>query len=113
MISGRVVGKEIGQNGNIKVITEYTLTDGSKKAGSARYNFKRFSAEIVEADIIKQCKYLMIKAYGLKRHQELLATDLSTINHEMTSVEIIITPAVYDENDVEITPAVTLIIDDK
>ena len=53
MISGKVLSSEIDDNGNIKVKTEYTLTDGSKKIGHTRYNFMNFIYMRVAATIPK------------------------------------------------------------
>lgn len=114
MISGRVVKKEIDSNGNIRVETEYTLTDGSKQLGHTRYTWSNFTPENVERDIKSQCDNLMSKVYALKTNQELVnSVDLSKINVEVNSVEVTTTPAVRDISGIVITPATTITIDDK
>ena len=113
MITGKVLGSTIDDNGNIKVKTEYTLTDGSKTIGHTRYNFFNFSKERILTDVKIHCETLMTKAYGLKRHQELVATKVDDITHQCTQVEITVKPAVLDAQGNITTPAETLIIDDK
>lgn len=113
MITGKVIGTEIDQNGNIKVATEYTLTDGSKKIGHTRYNFLNFTPENVQKDVKAHCETLMRKIYGLKRHQELVQAGLPVIEHNCESVEIVIKPEVKDEEGNIIQEKKTLIIDDK
>jgi hypothetical protein len=113
MISGRVVGKEIDENGNIRVATEYTLTDGTKQTGHTRYNCFGFSADAVAKDVKAHCETLMKKVYALKTNQTLIATDLSKVTYECTSVEIVTKPAVMDKDGVVVTPAEKITIDDK
>ncbi len=113
MISGKVIGKEIDQNGNIMVSTEYTLTDGSKKVGHTRYNFINFSEATVLKDVKTHCETLMRKVYALKKHQELINIAFNDIEHTCTSLEIIIKPAVKDEDGNIVTPAEKITIDDK
>lgn len=113
MISGSVVNKEIDINGNIRVTTEYTLTDGSKILGTTRYNFLTFSAAQMLQDIKDHCETLMRKIYNLKENQRLVLEDVGVIQYVCESAEIITKPAVHDKDGTIITPAETLTIDDK
>ncbi len=113
MIQGKVLGSVLDENGNIKVGTEYTLTDGSKKIGHTRYNWLNFSKERVLADVKTHCETLMKKVYGLKRHQALIQTNLSKIAYECTQAEVITKPEIRDLQGNIITPAETLVIEDK
>jgi len=113
MISGRVIGKEIDENGNIKIATQYTLTDGSKKTGYTRYNARNFSEAKVLADVKQHTETLMVKTWNLKQNQTLVTTDLSGVQHDCNSVEITITPAVMDKDGNVTTPAEKITIDDK
>jgi len=47
-----VVGDRVG----IKVQTEYTYPDGTKKIGTTRYNYKNFSKDQVLSDIKQHCE---------------------------------------------------------
>ena len=113
MITGKVIGKEIDTNGNIKVNTEYVLTDGSKKIGSTRYNYLNFSQAAVEKDIKTHCETLMKRVWGLKKHQELILTDLTHTKCAVSEVEIITKPAIRDVNGNIVSPAELTMIDDK
>lgn len=114
MISGKVIGKEIDENGNIRVATEYTLTDGSKKVGHTRYDFRNFTEANVTKCVKTHCETIMKRTWGLKRHQELLSEiDLSNVEHECLSTEIVVKPAVQDIDGNITTPAETITIDDK
>lgn len=113
MISGKVVGTSIDDNGNIKVETEYTLTDGSKQMGRTRFNFLNFSQENILKDIKAHCETLMMKTYGLKAHQTLVEAGLPVAEYQCTSMEVIVKPEVKDAQGNVVTPAETITIDDK
>jgi hypothetical protein len=112
MISGRALSCEIDENGNIRVATEYTLTDGSKQIGHTRYNCFGFSTDAIAKDVKAHCETLMKKVYALKANQALVNTDLSGITYECNDVEVVTKPAVM-ENGVVVTPAESITIDDK
>ena len=101
MISGQVIGCEIDQNGNLKVATEYTLTDGSKQIGYTRYNCFNFTVENIQEDIKAQCENLMQKIYNLKQNQTLVNTNLSAVKYDCVNAQI------------QISPTETITIDDK
>ncbi len=88
MISGKVLSAMIDENGNIKVESEYTLTDGSKKIGHTRYNAFNFSTDKVLEDVKTHCETLMKRVYGLKKNPELIQTDLSSINYDCSSLDV-------------------------
>ena len=113
MISGKVIGSTIDDRGNIKVKTEYTLTNGMKVIGFTRYNFLNFSKEKILKDVKTHCETLMKKTYGLKQHEELIKTQVDDITHQCTQVELIVKPAELGPEGAVTTPAKTLIIDDK
>ena len=114
MISGQVKKVDIDQNGNIRVETEYTLTDGTKTIGHTRYNFLNYSRENIEKDIKSQCENSLRKTYALKAHQDLIKADITDIGYQCSEVEIMTKPPVYSEDGKTIiTPAETLMIDDK
>lgn len=100
MISGKVLSTSIDDNGNIKVKTEYTLTDGTKTTGHTRYNCFNFSQERVLADIQAHCETLMRRVYALKKNPELVTQDLTGIFYNCSSL-------IIDINGVDTT------IDDK
>ena len=114
MISAEVKKAELDENGNIKVETEYTLTDGSKKIGHTRYNALNFSKAAIQKDIDTHCETLMTRVYMLKRNQELVNTTVvNDLSKSISSCEIVTKPAVYDKDNVLVTPAEKLTIDDK
>jgi len=113
MISGKVLNNAIDDNGNIKVTTEYTLTDGNKITGITRYNFINFTKENVLADIKNKCEGLMQKIYALKKHQDLVKINLSGVEYKCTSVEITIKPEIKDKLGNITQQKETLVIDDK
>ena len=113
MISGRITGKEIDQNGKIMVHAEYTLTDGTKKTGSAVYNPLYFSAAKVQADVQQHCEILMRKVYQLKQSQVKINEDVSGVQYDCTSAEIVIEEAEYDKDGNETKPEVKITVDDK
>lgn len=91
MITGKVINKEIDASGNILVTFEFALTDGSKIAKTAKYNWQNFSAAEIEANIKNHCEELMKKVYGLQANQDLLnSIDLSKINVEISKVPVTI-----------------------
>jgi hypothetical protein len=113
MISGQVIGKELDQNGNIKVIIEFTLTDGSKITKNLRYNFINFTEAKILEHVQRHCEQLMVKAYSLKRHTELVGTtDLSGVHYDCTSAEVITKPAEYDAAGDLISPEEKMTVDD-
>ena len=113
MISGKVLSKEIDQNGNIKVHAEYTLTDGSKVQGATRYNCFNYSEANVLKDVKTHCETLMRKTYNLKQSQEIIATPFTgEIKYDCSSLEITTKPAVLDKDSNVITPAEKITIDD-
>ena len=114
MISAQVTGKSIDDNGNIKVTTEYTLTDGSKSIGNTRYNCFNFSEAAVLKDIKDQCENLMRKTYALKQNIELVnTTDLSKVTYECSSVEYVTKPEQKDLQGNITQAKESIIIDDK
>jgi len=113
MISGKIVSKEIDQNGNIKVGVEYTLTDSSKKIGYTRYNCFNYSEAEILRDIKSHCETLMRKTYNLKQNQNIVAQALPAIEYICESVEVVSKPAVLDETGNIITPEEKITIDDK
>ena len=113
MISGQATAIAIDDNGNIKVTTEYTLTDGSKTIGHTRYDCFNFSLVKIEEDIKSQCENLMRKIYNLKQNQELVTTDVTPVSYTCNSVEVITKPPVYAPDGITIiTPAEKITIDD-
>ena len=113
MISGRVIGKQIDENGNIKVQTEYTLSDGSKVIGNSRYAFHNFTKEKVLVDIKAHCESLMIKTFSLKEHQKMIkSVDLSDVVYECESVEITVKPEVKNLDGTISKPKETIIAND-
>lgn len=112
MISGKVIGKSIDENGNIKVESEYTLTDGSKTTGVTRYHYSMFTPEKVLEDIQAQCRNHMLKVYNLKQCQELIDEDLSQVKVDLESFEYITVHEVKDKDGVVIVPKESIIIDD-
>jgi len=113
MISGKVKKLEIDDNGNLKVETEYTLTDGSKTIGNTRYSCMNFSKEKIAEDVKAHCETLIKKIWNLKQNQGLVTTKVDDISYQCSSVEVITKPAVLDANGNVVTPAEKLIIDDK
>jgi hypothetical protein len=113
MISGQVIKKEIDSNGNIKVETEYTLTDGSKQIGHTRYDCFNYSEAQVLADIRSQCENLIRKTYNLKQCQTIVAEPLPSISYQCSEVEVVTKPAIMDAQGLVLTPAETMTIDDK
>jgi archaellum component FlaC len=113
MISGQVTGIGIDDHGNIKVTTEYTLTDGSKSIGNTRYSFENFSKAKILEDVKSQCENLMRKVYTLKANQELIKTKVDDISYECESVELTTKQAITDITGNILTPKETITIDDK
>ncbi len=114
MIKAKVLKLTIDENGNLKVETEYTLSDNSKHIGHTRYNTFNFSRENIAKDIKQHCETLMRKVYMLKRHIELLPTTVNDLTHECTSVEVVIQREIKDMITGVITqPKKTIIVDDK
>ena len=114
MISGKVLSKEIDQYGNIKVTTEYTLTDNSKKIGATRYNCFNYSETKVLKDVKQHCETLMKKTYNLKQNQTIIAEPFTgEIKYDCSSCQIMTKPPVYDTDGKTIlTPAEYITIDD-
>ncbi|MFA5133085.1 MAG: hypothetical protein WC444_07200 [Candidatus Paceibacterota bacterium] len=97
MIKGQVIAHMIDENGNIKVQTEYTLSDGSRVTGYTHYDAIHFTKEKVIADIKQHCEKLMRKTYMLKRNQEELGkVDLSDVVYNCESAEILLKPELKD-----------------
>ena len=113
MISGKVKGIDIDNNGNLRVTTEYTLTDGSKRTGNVRYTPFNFSRERVLNDIKQHCETLMRRVYTIKKNQELVKTNLSDVQYDCNGAEIVLRSATIDAHGNIIVPAETIIIDDK
>jgi hypothetical protein len=111
MISAKVLGSEIDDNGNIKVKTEYTLTDGSKTIGHTRYNALNFSKEKILEDIKSQCENIMRKTWNLKQNQKLVDTVVNDITYTCEKVELI-TSTIVDKNKPEIESIKKITIDD-
>jgi hypothetical protein len=105
MISAKVLNASIDDNGNLKVATEYTLTDGSKQTGHTRYSAQNFSKDKILEDVKSQCE-------NLKQNQELVKTLVNDIAYSCESVELVTKPAVTDMRGVELTPAEKITIDD-
>ena len=112
MISGNVKGIAIDDNGNLKVETEYTLTDGSKTIGHTRYSAQNFSKDKILEDVKSQCENLMRKTWNLKQNQELVKTIVNDVAYTCESVELVTKPAVTDIQGNVITPAEKITIDD-
>lgn len=113
MISGSVKGIAIDDNGNLKVETEYTLTDGSKTTGHTRYSALNFSKDKILEDVKSQCENIMRKTWNLKQNQELVKTIVNDVAYICSSVELVTAPAVVDiKTGLEITPATKITIDD-
>jgi hypothetical protein len=112
MISAKVLNASIDDNGNLKVATEYTLTDGSKQTGHTRYSAQNFSKDKILEDVKSQCENLMRKTWNLKQNQELVKTLVNDIAYSCESVELVTKPAVTDMRGVELTPAEKITIDD-
>jgi hypothetical protein len=113
MISAQVLSSEIDENGNIKVKTEYILTDGSKTIGHTRYSTFNFSKDLILQDIKSQCENLIRKVYCLKQNQELVKTDLTDISYSCSEVEIVTKPEILDKDMKVVVPAEKITIDDK
>ena len=113
MISAKVLVSEIDQNGNIKVATEYTLTDGSKQIGHTRYSAQNFSKEKILEDVKSQCENLMRKTWNLKQNQELVKTVVNDIAFTCESVELVTKPEVKDLDGTIIQAKESITIDDK
>lgn len=114
MISGKVLKSEIDENGNIRVVTEYTLTDGSKKIGNTRYNYVNFSREAVQKDVDTHCETIMKRVWGLKKHQELIGqVKVDDLSKDLSSCDIVTKHAVLDKDGKIVTPEVKITIDDK
>jgi hypothetical protein len=113
MISGQAKSITIDENGNLKVATEYTLTDGSKQTGHTRYNCFNFSKDMLLKDIQSQCENLMRKTYNLKQNVELAKVDVSDVSFECSSVEFVTKPEIKDEKGVITQAKESIIIDDK
>lgn len=114
MISGKMIDKQIDENGNIKVTTEYTLTDGSKVQGATRYNCFNYSKAKILEDIKTHCETLMRKTYNLKQNQTIIATPFTDeIKYDCLSIEIVIKPAEYNEDGSIKTPTEKITIDDR
>jgi hypothetical protein len=88
MIRGQVKSTEIDENGNIKVITEYTNDTGDViQQGVTRYSFSVDNdiASIrakIETDVEQHCDALMKRAYARKRNADEiqnLATEIAKI----------------------------------
>ena len=94
MIRGEAKSIEIDDNGNLKVATEYTLTDGSKQIGHTRYNCFNFSKDMLLRDIQSQCENLMRKTYNLKQNVELSKVDVSDVAFECSEVEVVTKPEI-------------------
>lgn len=112
MISGNVKKIEIDENGNLKVETEYTLTDGSKKLGHTRYSALNFSKDKVLEDVKAHTETLMQKTYNLKQNQTLVNTKVDDISYQCTELEITVKPAELDKDGNVVTPAEKIIIND-
>lgn len=113
MISGQCKKVELDQNGNLRVETEYTLTDGSKTTGHTRYSCQNFSKEAIAKDVKQNCETLMRKTWNLKQNQVLRETKVDDIAHQCSSVEIVSKPAVYDKDGKVVTAEEKITIDDK
>ena len=113
MITGKVLGTSIDANGNIKVQTEYTLTDGSKTIGHTRYSCMNFSRDAILNDVKSQCENLMRKIYNLKQNQILKDTKVDDINYECSSVESITKPEIKDVEGNITQAKESITIDDK
>jgi hypothetical protein len=112
MISGQVQSSSIDDHGNIRVTTEYTLTDGSKSIGNTRYSFENFSKAKILEDVKQHCETLMRKVYTLKTNQELIKTKVDDISYECESVELVTKQAITDKDGIITTPAVKITIND-
>jgi hypothetical protein len=113
MISGQVKKVEIDQNGNLKVETEYTLTDGSKSIGHTRYDCRNFSKTKILEDVKSQCENLMRKIYNLKQNQVLVETKVDDVSYECSSVELVVKQEIKDINGVITQVKESITIDDK
>lgn len=114
MISGQAKSIVIDENGNLKVTTEYTLTDGSKTIGHTRYSALNFSLDLLQKDIKSQCENLMRKVWNLKQNQELVKTDVTGISYICEGTNITTKQPVYDTDGKTILiPAETITVDDK
>ena len=111
MITGKVLNAQIDQHGNVKVATEYTLTDGTKIIGHTRYNFINYTREKVLEDVKTHCETLMKKVYGLKKHQELInEVNLSNAEYSCSSMELVIKPEKKDPqgNIIQVKETITI-----
>lgn len=113
MIKAKVKNSEVDENGNLKVTTEYTLTDGEKVDGFVIYPALDFSRERVLNDIKWQCENLVRKTHNLKLAQELAEEDLTDIGYECETVEYIKTPEEYDADGVKTKEAEVITISDR
>jgi hypothetical protein len=113
MISGVAKRIEIDANGNLRVETEYTLTDGSKTIGHTRYSALNFSLDMIEKDIKSQCENLMRKIWNLKQNQELVKTDVTGVSYECSSVKIVTKPEMKDKDGIIIQAEESITVDDK
>lgn len=113
MISASVKGIAIDDNGNLKVETEYTLTDGSKTIGHTRYSAQNFSKDKILEDVKSQCENLMRKTWNLKQNQILKDTKVDDITYSCESVELVIKPEAKDVEGTIIQAKESITIDDK
>ena len=113
MISGQVQSCTLDDNGNIKVQTEYTLTDGSKVVGHTRYDCRNFSKAKILEDVKTQCENLMKKTYSLKQNQILKDTVVSDISYSCSSVELVVKPEIKDINGNVTQAQESITIDDR
>ena len=113
MISAKVLNSSIDDNGNLKVATEYTLTDGSKQIGHTRYSAQNFSRDMILKDIKSQCENLIRKVWNLKTNQELVKDKIDDIVYSCESVELVTKPEVKDAQGTIIQAKESITIDDK
>ena len=113
MITGQVKGIAMDDHGNLKVETEYTLTDGEKTTGYTRYNCLNFSKAKVLQDVKAQCENLMMKIYNLKQNQELARAVVTDVAYECSSFEFVIKPEIKDGLGNIVQAKESIIVDDK
>jgi hypothetical protein len=113
MISAKVLNASIDENGNLKVATEYTLTDGSKQTGHTRYSAQNFSKDKILEDVKSQCENLMRKTWNLKQNQVLKDTKVDDITYSCESVELVTKPEIKDLEGKITQAKESITIDDK
>jgi len=119
-ISGKVIsfGKE--NSTTVKVVSEYTYPDGTKKLNTTRYNYRNFSTAKVQRDIQNHCE--TIAKYYIQANKDIITAKTEAIidnkiiaQNKLVSGGVkdinITIQSVYDKNLDLIIPATGTVVD--